>query len=39
MDAECVAFAKGVEAVLNYVLKAKDVKSARAVLNEMLEAK
>jgi hypothetical protein len=37
--AECVAFVKGVEAVLNHMLKAKDLKSVKAALNHMLEAK
>jgi pentatricopeptide repeat protein len=36
---ECVAFVKGVEVVLDYMLKAKDVKSAKSLLNHMLEAK
>ena len=36
---ECVAFVKGVEVVLDYMLKVKDVKSAKALLNHMLEAK
>jgi hypothetical protein len=29
---ECVAFVKGVEVVLDYMLKAKDVKSAKSLL-------
>jgi hypothetical protein len=37
--AECVAFVKGVEAVLNHILKAKDATSVNAVLNHMLEVK
>lgn len=37
--AKCVAFAKGVEAVLNHILKAKDATSVNAVLNHMLEVK
>jgi hypothetical protein len=36
---ECVAFVKGVEAVLNYMLEVKDVKGLTSVLNHMLEAK
>jgi pentatricopeptide repeat protein len=36
---ECVAFVKGVEVVLDYMLKVKDVKSAESLLNHMLEAK
>jgi hypothetical protein len=36
---ECVAFVKGVEAVLNCMLEAKDVKNVKAMLNHMLEAK
>jgi hypothetical protein len=36
---ECVAFVKGVEAVLNYMLEAKDVKGLRIVRDHMLEAK
>jgi hypothetical protein len=36
---ECVAFVKGVEVVLEYMLKVKDVKSAKSLLNHMLEAK
>jgi hypothetical protein len=37
---ECVAFVKGVEVVLNHMLKAKDVKSVNAVLlNHMLEVR
>jgi len=36
---ECVAFVKGVEVVLDYMLKVKDVKSAKSLLNHMLEAK
>ena len=39
MHMECVAFVKGVEVVLDYMLKVKDVKSAKALLNHMLEAK
>ena len=35
----CVAFVKGVEAVLNYMLEAKDVKDLKSVLDHMLEAK
>jgi hypothetical protein len=34
---ECVAFVKGVEAVLNHALKAKDATSVKAVLNHTLE--
>jgi len=30
---------KGVEAVLNYMLEAKDVKGVRSALHHMLEAK
>jgi hypothetical protein len=30
---ECVAFVKGVEVVLDYMLKVKDVKSAKSLLN------
>jgi hypothetical protein len=37
--AECVAFVKGVEVVLDYMLKVKDVKSAKSLLNQMLEAR
>jgi hypothetical protein len=37
--AECVAFVKGIEVVLNHILKAKDATSANTVLNHMLEAK
>ena len=37
--AECVAFVKGVEVVLNHILKTKDATSVNAVLNHMLEAK
>jgi hypothetical protein len=36
---ECVAFIKGVEVVLDYMPKVKDVKSAKSLLNHMLEAK
>jgi hypothetical protein len=36
---ECVAFVKGVEVVLDYMLKAKDVKSAKSLQNHMLEVK
>jgi hypothetical protein len=36
---ECVAFVKGVEAVLNYMLEAKDVKGLKSVLDHTLEAK
>jgi hypothetical protein len=36
---ECVAFVKGVEALLSYMLEAKDVKGLKSVLNNMLEAK
>ena len=36
---ECVAFVKGVEVVLDYMLKMKDVKSAKSLLNHMLETK
>jgi pentatricopeptide repeat protein len=36
---ECVAFVKGVEVVLDYMLKVKDVKSAKSLLNHMLDAK
>jgi len=36
---ECVAFVKGVEVVLDYMLKVKDEKSAKALLNHMLEGK
>jgi hypothetical protein len=36
---ECVAFVRGVEAVLNYMLEAKDVKGLNSALNCMLEAK
>ena len=36
---ECVAFVKGAEAVLNYMLEAKDVKGVRSALHHMLEAK
>ena len=36
---ECVAFAKGVETMLNYMLEAKDMSGAKSVLNHMLEAK
>ena len=36
---EWVAFVKGVEAVLNYMLEAKDVKGLKSVLDHMLEAK
>jgi hypothetical protein len=37
--AECVAFVKGVEAALNHMLKAKNLKTVNAVLNHMLETK
>jgi hypothetical protein len=36
---ECVAFVKGVEVVSDYMLKVKDVKSAKSLLNHMLEAR
>ena len=36
---ECVAFVKGVEAVLNYMLESKDVKGLNSALNHMLEVK
>ena len=36
---ECIAFVKGAEAVLNYMLEAKDVKGLKSVLDHMLEAK
>ena len=36
---ECVAFVKGVEAVLNYMLEAKHVKGLNSALNQMLEVK
>ena len=36
---ECLAFVKGVEVVLNYMLEAKDGKGVKSVLNHMLEAK
>jgi hypothetical protein len=36
---ECVAFVKGVEALLNYMLEAKDVEGLKSALNNMLEAK
>ena len=36
---ECVAFVKGVEVVLDYMLKVKNVKSAKSLLNHMLEAR
>jgi hypothetical protein len=36
---ECVAFMKGVEAVLSYMLEAKDVNGLKSVLDHMLEAK
>jgi hypothetical protein len=36
---ESVAFVKDVEVVLNYMLKVKDLKSAKSPLNHMLEAK
>jgi len=36
---ECVAFVKGVEAVLNYMLEAKHVKGLNSALNHMLEVK
>jgi hypothetical protein len=39
MHMECVAFAKGVEVVLDHMLKVKDVRSAKSLLNHMLEAK
>ena len=35
---ECVAFVKGVGVVLDYMLKVKGVKSAKSLLNHMLEA-
>ena len=35
---ECVAFMKGVEVVLDYMLKVKDAKSDKSLLNHMLEA-
>ena len=34
---ECVAFVKGVEAVLNDILKAKNATSVKAMLNHVLE--
>jgi hypothetical protein len=34
-----VAYVKGVEALLNYILEAKDVKGLKSVLNNMLETK
>ena len=34
-----LAFVKGVEAVLNYMLEAKDVKGLNSALNHMLEVK
>ena len=37
--AECVAFVKGVEAVLNHILKVKDATSVSTVLNHMPEVK
>jgi hypothetical protein len=36
---ECVAFVKGVEVVLDYMLKVKDVKRSKSLLNHMLETK
>ena len=36
---ECVAFVKGAEAVLNYMLEAKDVKGLKSVLDHMPEVK
>ena len=36
---ECIAFVKGVEALLSYMLEAKDVKGLKSALNNMLEAK
>jgi hypothetical protein len=36
---EYVAFVKGVEVVLDYMLKVKGVDSANSLLNHMLEAK
>jgi hypothetical protein len=36
---ECVAFVKGVEAVLNHILRVKDATSVNAVLNHMLEVR
>ena len=36
---ECVAFVKGVEVVLDYMLRVKDVKSVKSLLNQMLEAR
>ena len=36
---ECVAFVKGVEEVLNYMLEAKHVKGLNSALNHMLEVK
>jgi hypothetical protein len=36
---ECVAFVKGVEAMLNYILEAKDVKGVKSLLSHMLEVK
>ena len=37
--AECVAFVKGVEVVLNHILKVENATSVNAMLNHMLEAK
>jgi hypothetical protein len=36
---ECVAFVKGVEVVLDHMLKVKNIKSAKSLLSHMLEAK
>jgi hypothetical protein len=36
---ECVAFVNGVEAVLNYMLEAKDVQGLNLALNRMLDVK
>jgi hypothetical protein len=36
---ECGAFVKGVEAVWNYMLGAKDVKGVKSVLSHMPESK
>ena len=36
---ECLAFVKGVEMVLNYILEAKDVKGLSSALNRMLDMK
>jgi hypothetical protein len=36
---ECVAFVKGIEVVLDYMLKVKDVKTAKSLLSHMLEAR